>query len=184
MSLRRALHLAHRFARSLHPLPPRGRDVAWVVSILHPGELKIWSTQQRIDRRESIGVARRTQCLLATTPHAGDDVWTAAALLHDVGKQDSRLGVVGRSLATLAAAICGADVAAAWADARGLKRRFGLYLRHPEIGAGRVRIAGGREEAAVWAAAHHRPETWEQLPIPAAVIDALARADGELLPSG
>lgn len=183
MSLRRVLHLVRGFARALHPLPPRRLDVAWVASVLRPGELEIWITQQRVDRRESIGVARRTQRLLAVTPHAGDDVWTAAALLHDVGKQDSRLGPVGRSLATLAAAIGGADVVAGWAGSRGLKRRIGLYVRHPEIGADRVRIAGGREEAAVWAAAHHRPETWEQIPIPAVVIDALARADGELPPS-
>lgn len=180
MILRRVLHLARGFARSLDPRAPRRSDVAWVETILLPGELEIWKTQQRIDRRESIGVARRTARLLRGTPYSADGVWVAAALLHDVGKQDARLGPFGRTAATIAAAIGGADAVSSWASHRGIRRRAALYVRHPEIGADRVRMAGGREEAASWAGAHHRPETWPQLPIPAVVVGALARADGEV----
>lgn len=180
MRPRRVLHLAHGFARSLDPLPPRRGDVAWVERVLQPGELAVWRAQQRVDRRESIRVARRTQRLLAGTARAGDDVWSAAALLHDVGKQDSRLGTIARVLATLAAQIGGVEAVAAWSHKGGLRRRAALYVRHPQIGADLVRMAGGREEAAVWAAAHHSPETWDSLPIPRQVVLALARADGEV----
>lgn len=180
MILRRVRHLARGFVRSLDPRPVRRADVAWVETVLLPGELAIWSTQQRIDRRESVGVARRTTRLLAGTPYAGDDVWVAAALLHDVGKQDARLGPLGRTAATIAATVGGFDAVAGWADLPGIRRRAALYVRHPEIGADLVRMSGGREEAAIWAGAHHRPETWPQLPIPAVVVDALARADGEV----
>jgi hypothetical protein len=54
-----------------------------------------------------------------------------------------------------------------------------LYLRHAELGADRIRIAGEPEEAAQWAAAHHDPSTWADLPIPAAVVVALDEADND-----
>jgi hypothetical protein len=59
-------------------------------------------------------------------------------------------------------------------------RRFGTYLRHDEVGAGMLRLAGAPDAAVEWAAAHHHPERWDALAaVPPEVARALARADGE-----
>jgi hypothetical protein len=133
----------------------------------------------RADRRESIAVARRAQRLLAGTEHAGDSRYLAAALLHDVGKTDARLGPLRRAGATVAGALAGPGYAGAWSERRGITRRVGLYLRHAELGADRLRIAGARPEAVAWAAAHHVPAAGAATGLPAPVVAALARADGE-----
>jgi len=131
------------------------------------------------DRRHSVAVARRVEASLRGTPEAGDDRWLAAALLHDVGKLDAGLGVVARVGATLAGAAAGHDAADAWSGGRGLTRRVGLYLRHPELGETRIRLVGGRDEAARWAGAHHRPDPVAASGLPPMVADALAAADDD-----
>lgn len=173
-------HLVGRFARSLWPLPPSRVDVAWAESLLTEQERELWRLQPRADRRESIGVARRAARALEGTCRAGEPVWPAAALLHDAGKRDARLGVVLRSLATIAGALGGPGVVGAWGQRRGLRRRVATYLDHARIGADMIRLAGGREELAVWAGAHHSPETWGSLgAVPPDVARVLAAADGE-----
>src|SRR6267143_1046869 len=99
---RRIVHLAGRFFSSLLPLRVSARDREWVGSVLRPEELDLWSHLSSEDRRESVGVARRTEAALAGTEHAGDARWLAAALLHDVGKLDARFGPVRRAVATTA----------------------------------------------------------------------------------
>ena len=175
----RGAHLAGRFATSLRPGGPNVADTAWAVAYLSPAEATLWRRMPAADRRESVRVGRRLEAELAGTEHAGDARWTVAALLHDVGKTESRLGTVGRTLATMAGAAAGHDIAPAWQAKGGVRRKFGLYLRHDEIGAGMLEMAGSRREVVAWARAHHHPETWETIGIPAAVAHALARADGE-----
>jgi hypothetical protein len=131
------------------------------------------------DRRHSIAVARRVQRALDDTEHPADDRWLAAALLHDVGKLDARLGVFGRVGATLAGAAAGHDMAGVWSEKRGITRRVGLYLRHPEIGADHIRVAGGPDLAARWAAAHHDRSAWASTGIPEPVVTALHEADDD-----
>jgi hypothetical protein len=173
---RRVAHLVSRFAQSLWPGGPRTTDVAWVASVLTPGEWACWERMQSADRRESVRVARRVQAEL------GDDQRVlAAALLHDVGKADARLGPVGRALATVAGGIAGHEIAPAWQQRGGVARRFALYLRHDEIGAGILRMAEARPEAVAWSAAHHHPHQWDSLPFSRSVANVLARADGEKL---
>jgi hypothetical protein len=178
-SIRRASHLSRRFVTSLWPAAPKPSDDAWVRSVLRPGEYDLWSRLPNHDRRHSIAVARRVQRQLAGTEHSDDKRWLAAALLHDVGKLDARLGVFARVGATLAGAAAGHEMAEAWSTKRGITRRVGLYLRHPELGAQRIRLAGGHDEAARWAAAHHDPATWEATGIPAPVVAALHEADDD-----
>ncbi|MGQ0805807.1 MAG: HD domain-containing protein [Actinomycetota bacterium] len=163
------LHLARRFVRALWPGRPRDPDVAWVESVLAPAELAVWRRLPSHDRRYSIRVARRVEQALAGTEHARDPRWPAVALLHDVGKLDSALGVVRRALATAAGAVRPAT--------RRSPGRFGRYLRHDEIGAELLLAAGGRNEAARWAGAHHHPERWDATGIPAPVAAALDAAD-------
>jgi HD domain len=172
-------HLAGRFTRALWPGPPRAADVEWVRSVLDPAAFAQFRRQPNHDQRHAIGVARDVQARLEGTPYADDDRWLAAALLHDIGKIDARLGVYGRVVATVAGATAGRDMADAWSAKQGFTRRVGLYLRHAELGADRIRIAQGPEEAARWAAAHHRPEQWEGTGIPTPVVEALDAADND-----
>lgn len=173
------LHLSGRFARALWPGPARPADVAWVESVLSPSAYSEWQLQPTHDRRHTVGVARDVQARLAGTEYADDPRWLAAALLHDIGKLDARLGVYGRVVATVSGVAGGPGIADAWSERSGFTRRVGLYLRHPEIGADRIRLAGGPEEAAQWAAAHHSAATWSTLDIPEPVIAALAAADND-----
>jgi hypothetical protein len=177
MSHMRPAHLARRFVRSLRPGAPRVEDVAWVEGILDPDELELWRSLPEYDRRYTIRVARLVDEQLAGTDFGGDDRWLAAALLHDVGKLDAGLGVVGRSVATVMGAAGGTARVDRWAHTSGFRRRVAWYLRHDERGADRIRAAGGREEAARWAWAHHHRDRWAESGVPAPVAEALEAAD-------
>jgi hypothetical protein len=172
-------HLTRRFFGALRPGPPSRAEQAWVAGVLSPAELTLWNRMPNHDRRHSAAVARRVEVMLSGTPASGDSRWLAAALLHDVGKLDSGLGVYGRVAATLAAAAAGRDTAELWTDKRGFTRRVGLYVQHPRLGADMIRVVGGTEEAALWAEAHHTPDRWPSLPIPRDVVDALVAADDD-----
>jgi predicted HD phosphohydrolase len=172
-------HLSGRFVRALWPGPPRADDVEWVRSVLTPDGFAQFRRQPNHDQRHAIGVARDVQARLADTDFADDPRWLAAALLHDIGKLDSRLGVYGRVVATVSGAAAGREHAAAWSESRGFTRRVGLYLRHAELGADRIRLAGEPEAAARWAAAHHDRSSWDELPIPPVVVVALDEADND-----
>ena len=175
----RQTHLARRFFGALWPGKPDPTDVAWVRTVLNERELTVWSRMPNHDRRHSIRVARDVESMLANTEYASDPRWAEAALLHDVGKLDSGLGVFGRVLATLAGAAAGHEMAEPWSQKRGVTRKFGLYLRHPELGASRIRMCEGSREAALWAEAHQDPELWPTTGFPQVVIDALVAADDD-----
>lgn len=172
-------HLSGRFVRALWPAPARPVDVEWVASVLSPGAYAEWQQQPAHDRRHTVRVAREVEATLAATPYANDPRWIAAALLHDIGKLDARLGVYGRVVATVSGAAGGRGMADAWSERSGFTRRVGLYLRHPELGADRIRLLRGPEEAAQWAAAHHDQASWDGLALPAPVVAALAAADDD-----
>jgi hypothetical protein len=171
------LHLVGRFFRALWPGPPRARDMAWVQSILEPGELTLWRELPNHDRRYSIRVAKDVQARLAGTEHAGESRWLAAALLHDAGKLDAGLGVFGRSVATVMGAAAGTARVDRWASMPGFRGQVGRYLRHDERGAARIHAAGGRDEPARWALAHHHRDRWPASGVPAPVAEALDAAD-------
>jgi hypothetical protein len=175
----RLRHLAGRFFGALSWRPPPSADLAWVASVLSPAELALWRRMPNHDQRHSIGVARDVCARLGGTPYADDPRWPAVALLHDIGKIDSGLGVYGRVVATLCGLLGGRELARAWSAKRGFTRRVGLYLRHDELGADMIRVAGGREEAAAWAAAHHHLDAWSSTGIPPNVTAALDAADND-----
>jgi hypothetical protein len=170
------LHLARRFFGSLLPLPPRRSDTDWIVDQLLPGELELWAMMRPADRRHAAGVARRVVATLG--PDVGQDV-VAAALLHDVGKVDSRLGTYGRVIATLSGAVVGHDpeIIAAWTRTAGFTRRVGLYLQHPKVGGDRLAMAGSAPLTEAWAREHHKPPAHWTVPIE--VATALAEADDD-----
>jgi hypothetical protein len=169
-----ALHLVGRFFGSLSPRGPRREDEAWVTGALLPGELELWRRMSRADRRHAAGVGRRVERALgaeATPPVL------AAALLHDVGKVAAGLGTYGRVVATVAGMAAGRDTAEAWSKATGVTRRVGLYLRHPELGAEMLAVAGSDPLTVTWAREHHLPpERWT---LPAPIAQALKAADDD-----
>lgn len=172
-------HLSRRFLGALWPGPLSAGDRAWVESVLSPAEFAEWELQPSHDRRHTIRVAREVETRLAGTRYAADPRWLTCALLHDIGKLDARLGVYGRVVATVSGAIGGRRMADAWSQRRGFTRRVGLYLRHPELGADRIAVIGGRDDARRWAAAHHDASSWDSLGIPEPVVAALAAADDD-----
>jgi hypothetical protein len=168
------LHLVRRFFGSLRPGGPRAVDEAWVLSHLLEGEQTLWRRMSGPDRRHAAGVARRVAEALgseATRPVL------AAALLHDVGKTVSGLGTYGRVVATLSAKVAGREQAPAWSATRGFTRKVGLYLRHDELGADLLALAGSDPLTVAWARDHHRPsEDWE---VPRHLGEALKAADDD-----
>jgi putative nucleotidyltransferase with HDIG domain len=102
------------------------------------------------DQRHALRVLRR----LHLERGAAEPLLAQAALLHDVGKSASPLGIPGRSLVVLAAA-AGAThilVRVPW-----LGSRVAAYLRHPAGGAEMLRAAGA-EPALVEIVAEHQAE--------------------------
>ena len=166
----RVNHLVRRFFGSLAPRKLDDGDEAWVRLSLTPEELSVWQRLGRADRAESVAVGYATARELG--PDA-DPRWIAAALLHDVGKPDARLGPATRALATMIAAVVSHGRARTWSSA------VGVYVNHDERGADRLEAAGARPEAVAWARAHHRPDLWRQTGIPPEICALLARADGE-----
>ena len=169
-------HLAGRFIRALRPGPLPAAERAWVGDVLTPEEFGLWERLPGHDHHHTVEVARRVEASLAGGPFAGDGRWPAAALLHDIGKLQSRLRVGGRVLATLVGRWGGRRVDA-WTDAAGWRRRVSDYLRHDVIGAEMLRVAGGRPEPAHWAESHHGRTDLDRSLIPVEVAGVLAAAD-------
>ena len=168
-----ARHLVGRFFGSLVPFGPSTADAEWAVEQLLPGEAELWTRMSRPDRRHSIAVARR---LLESVPDAPPPV-VAAALLHDVGKLDSELGTFLRVVATLSAKIAGREMAELWVRSRGVTRRIGLYLKHPEIGGDLLEMAGSDPLTVAWAREHHSPASaWT---VDEQIANALDEADND-----
>jgi hypothetical protein len=151
----KAAHLTRRFFTSLSPHGPSAAEEQWARDQLIDTEVELWRQMRGIDRRHAVGVAHRVEAALG--PDATRPV-LAAALLHDVGKIDSDLGVYGRVVATLSAAVAGPDAAYDWVRTNGFTRRVGLYLLHPKIGGDRLGIAGSDPFTEAWTREHHLPE--------------------------
>ncbi len=108
-------HLVSRFFGTISGASPSPEDLAEVESLLLDSEFRLWQKLPAMDQRHSIAVLHRFTTLRpgATRPEK------RAALLHDIGKIESNLGVLGRVLATLV-------------GRRG--ERFKAYHDHEKIG--------------------------------------------------
>lgn len=125
--LRKAVHLERRFLRALSDRPPSAEETSWAGGFLSPAERALWEQMQNQDKRHSLEVAHRLESFLPEPPaHA-----IAAALMHDVGKIESRLGTFGR----VAATCVGSPT-----------KRFRAYHDHERIGADMLRAAASDPE--------------------------------------
>jgi len=108
-------HLVRRTFRSVRPkLSPA--DVSLVAQTLSSAEFAMWSAMQVADKAHSLMVLRRFIEIRPTATNAE----RSAALLHDVGKNASRLSTLGRIVATCMG---------------GRTPRLRMYLAHEAIGA-------------------------------------------------
>ena len=123
MSTNHVFHLCRRFVSSVFSRRIYEVEFAEVQSILSMSEMGLWMKYQNVDKRHSLVVLRRLNELLPTADRDAQ----AAALLHDIGKSQSQLGVLCRVVATIVGP---------------RTRRFSQYHRHEEIGIGLLEDAG------------------------------------------
>jgi len=129
-----ALHLVRRFFGFLtaRPLAPTEQTTIHV-SLPSPLALLFFS-QRPEDQRHALDVCSRV---------GNDPALVQAALLHDVGKIDSDLGVIGRSLATM------------WlGTSLPIWGRWQAYIDHGRVGAN-ILEAHGADELAVAFTRYH-----------------------------
>ncbi len=168
------IHYVRRFFSSLSSRPPDPDDEAWARALVTEAQWVLVARLSNQDRRHLVANAREVDSALG--PEA-DPTWVQAALLHDVGKFDAKLGTIGRSLATVTAVVVGRRRIAGWATRDGWRGRYGRYERHGEIGAAQIRAVGGPEAAAEWSALHHHRDQFAKSTIPPAVLAVLDAAD-------
>jgi hypothetical protein len=170
----RLAHLTRRFFGSLWPLGPDAATEGWAEGLLSPAEHRLWRLMTNADRRHAAAVGRRTEALLG---EAATRPVLAAALLHDIGKTSARLGTYGRVIATVAGAATRHRYVDLWIAGQGMTRRVGLYLRHADLGAEMLALAGSDPLTIAWTAQHHLPpDDWS---IPVQVGTALKAADDD-----
>ncbi len=106
----------------------------------------------------------------------------ASALLHDVGKVESRLGTFSRVVVTVAAMGVGRQRLTAAPASKGriissARGRARSYLNHDSIGADLLRRAGSHPMTVAWAGEHHLPPNrWT---VERRIAEALKAADGD-----
>ncbi len=119
-------------------------DLAELAGWIHGAALDLYLSQPPSDQRHGLDSAR------FVAARGGSSEAVVAALLHDVGKRHARLGVLGRTIATLLSLVR--------LPGRG---RFGLYLDHGNLGADEL-VGLGFDSLVVDFARHHhgyRPAT-------------------------
>ncbi len=167
-------HYVRRFFTSLSRRPPSPADEIWAESLVSPAAYALFARLSNTDRRHLVQSAR---IVAAELPAETDRVWVQAALLHDVGKFDAHLDVLGRVAATVAATVVGNTRSRGWAGSPRWRGPLGTYQCHDVIGAVEIRAVGGPEEAAVWSELHHHPDQFADATIPPAVLRVLDAAD-------
>ncbi|MGH8915471.1 MAG: HDIG domain-containing metalloprotein [Acidimicrobiia bacterium] len=151
-------HLARRFFDVLFSRPLAPDEAATVRGLLSPAEAVIFFSQPGPDQRHGYHAAT-----IVLESGQKDRAVTRAALLHDIGKRHTRLGVVGRSLASILIRL-----------RLPMTRRAALYRDHGEIGADELSGLGCEPIVVDFARAHHgpRPES-----VPETIWDLLQLAD-------
>lgn len=174
MNSKRLTHLSKRFFKALWPVAPSSLDTQWAEGYLWAGERTLFAALPNHDRRHLIAVARSVDSSLG---ELSEECWIAAALLHDVGKNNAHLSPIGRAMATIWIEIKGLD-ALSRSQGRWSKRVY-LYSQHPSLGCDDIRRWGGHEEAAIWAGAHQDRSLWPATGFAGFVIEALTEADDD-----
>jgi hypothetical protein len=133
--------------------PLSASEIEQVRSWLTPAEAWLFFSQSTPDQRHGYEAA------MVARSAGLDAAGLNAALLHDVGKRHARLGVMGRTFASLAIK-----------TGLPLTSRWRLYRDHGQIGSGELEAVGSQPLVVEFARHHHgtRPagipeRTWEAL---------------------
>lgn len=151
-------HLASRFLEVAGARPLRPDERLKAMEWLRPEEASFFLQQPPADQRHGLEAALSTR---SERPERVDLI--RAALLHDIGKRKSGLGLIGRSMAS------------AWSKLGGRGRgRWAVYLDHGALGAEELAALGAEAIVVDFARNHHgiRPGS-----ISEGDWDVLARAD-------
>tara|TARA_B100001250_G_scaffold331520_1_gene296677 strand:+ start:43 stop:576 length:534 start_codon:yes stop_codon:yes gene_type:complete len=167
-------HLVKRFLYSLRRFGKSDEGQLTLFALLNEKERQLFDHQSEIDQKHSLRSVMRL--VEIEGPDAHPDLVVAAAL-HDVGKTQSQLGVLGRVVATCVSAICGLGRVHNWGHkARGtMLHRISVYVTHPEIGARMLEEAGSSKLTVTWARDHHK--TLEESSLEKTLFATLAKAD-------
>ncbi len=180
-------HLAKRFFASLSRRSPSVSSRAWADATLNPGERRLFAEMKTFDQRHAIGVAREVY------ERTGDALCARAALMHDVGKLDCRLGPVLRSVATVTGRYLPVT-ADTWSrrwwrrvgdtpDGRlrpvSWRERMASYWMHPWEGRLMLDAAGADPYVSAWAEQHHHQYCAVDLLVPWAEACVMWDADSD-----
>ncbi len=133
-------HLTRRFFDVLFSKPLRDDEIDAVRKWLSPAEAAVFFSQAGPDQRHGYHAA------MVVVGFGEEDVTVVrAALLHDVGKRHARLGLIGRSLASVLIRL-----------RLPLTSRARLYRDHGEIGADDLARLGCETVVVDFARNHHR----------------------------
>ena len=177
----RVEHLARRFFWSLKSVEVDPVDLDWARSALSGPEFALFEKMRTHDQVHSIAVARDVAAELELSERS----WVvAAALLHDVGKVESGVGVAGRVVAAVLEPVMPDRFVEKLAGAPGWAGRVGAHLRYTEMGAVLLGSVGSDPRVRAWAREHHLDRSrWtvppvEGLALRAADDRAMSGVDG------
>lgn len=165
------VHRARRFAAVATSPGPSPADRAWAGEWLDDAEAALFDRLRGADRAHSIAVARDVERRRGAGGERAPGWVVSAALLHDVGKADADVGVLGRSVATVLGWLGGPGLGTWLGARRGAGpvgracRALGRYIRYPELGAEALAAAGSDPRTVAWAREHHRPEAEWSVPV-------------------
>lgn len=151
-------HLARRFFDVATSRPLTSTEQADVAAWLSPDLQTLFLAQDEVDQRHGYHAA----CTVAEAGFDQEEV-VVAALMHDIGKRHARLGLVGRTVASLFILLH-----------LPLTPRMRIYRDHGDVGADDLAAVEAPALAVDFARHHHgeRPTT-----IPGPVWDVLELAD-------
>ena len=158
--LREVGHLLARFFDVLSARPLSPGEQGEVARMLHSDpERHLFWDQPIADQRHGLGAAR-----FVSGRHPQRSELVRAALLHDVGKRHARLGVAGRSMASL--------VRMAGLGGWG---RIHEYIDHGALAADELEAAGAEPLVVAYARHHHLRRPGEVSPHDWATLNAADR---------
>ena len=165
-------HLVKRFFVSVFAFRTDTKTEFKLLTLLTEEEKILYLSQPRIDRIHSV---RNANSVLNGSSGAYQPNHVVAAALHDVGKAEANLGILGRVSATTLQKILSMDRIRSWSLKEGLHKRVYSYCIHNERGAELLAEAGSAPIVVSWALQHHNEA--DNVEIPKEIVAVLKKAD-------